>query len=136
MMSSHQEGLIKKLFFFFSKSWTWLKLVMVKFLFLLDVKQICNIYFWLRNSLANWINSYLRLKIRVVCGGIFSLKWRINSICHTISESELCLYTRKLKDERLKPVFRWKIIISTCVVCVVSCNDYLFIEKLCFNARI
>ena len=35
--------------------------------------SVRNIYFWLRFGLANAINDYQRLKIRVVCAGNFYL---------------------------------------------------------------
>ena len=40
--------------------------------------EIRNIYFRLRFGLVNTTNAYLRLKIRVLQGGIFSLK--LNSL--------------------------------------------------------
>ena len=72
-----------------------------------------NIYFWLRFGLANAINDYLRLIIRVVC--------------------KKCLTSKAYWLNSSKPVFDYKITFWICVFVMWIHKGYFVVKKLVWN---
>ena len=60
----------------------------------------------------------------------------INWIHHTKSESELFLYTRDLLNERLKPVFEYKIAFGINILVLWIHKGYFVVKNLMWNVRI
>ena len=74
--------------------------------------------------------------MRVVCVGNFLPLMLFNWICHNKSESELFLYTRNLKNKRLKPAFEYKITFWIYVLVLWIHKGYCVVKKLVWNVRI